>query len=88
MGKWYQLYRYYTLFQRGCECDFSNYTMNADGSFVNSLCCLMFSNGFCHDGKASYTNPHQKTLEGKFVSSAPGCKYLGIESIKLLIFLP
>ena len=66
MGKWFLLYRYYTIFQKGCECNIANYTLNADGSFTNSLCCLKMNIGMCSDGMTLFTNPNQQPLEGKF----------------------
>ena len=76
MGKWFLLYRYYGLAQRGCECDYVNYTLNADGSFINSLCCLMTTNGFCTDLKTGFTYPNQNPLEGKFNISFAKSKYI------------
>ena len=75
MGKWFLIYRYYTLFQRGCECDYVNYTLNADGTFINSICCLMISAGFCSDSKIGFTNSNKNPLEGKFNISSSKSKY-------------
>lgn len=76
MGIWFQLYRYENLIQRGCDCDFVNYTLTSDHSFTNTLCCSYTSNGLCSSGKASLTNPEQKPLEGKLITSFDACKCL------------
>ena len=81
MGKWFSIYRYFTPFQRGYECDYVNYTLNADGSFINSICCLVFGSGFCSDTKAIFNNPNHKPLEGKFISSSASGTFLRIDSI-------
>ena len=63
--KWYEVFRYNAVYQKGCECSRAIYSLNSDNTVKVYNCCKKPEGNECATGKAIVSYPDHLPLEGK-----------------------
>lgn len=62
---WYGNLRYETSFEKNCNCNRAQYTLNSDNTVTVKNCCRKPEGNECATGKAILSEPDHVPLEAK-----------------------